>query len=440
MQSPILAAATPADAKRFASRLKAIVHSCMSNARVALTGSGMVTLLNCVRDLPTNAFSMWDVMRRVQLGLTPSDAAALAMATQLVAFRASSWPADVAAKVTPLLIMRWLKSSSPQSFTSARPALVAYFADMMGGAAVGTADENVLRVQSSLVNKLFMEAAVDVAFALAQLPHYLRLQLTRLAHGSLSDVAFIECCPPGMVGGTFRELTLLLCESPMTGSPLNLLPPYGALLAALMSDDGSLLVRWTGQWELDARLHDRLKFFAEHRKLLTSQFDLARRISDSVLRSFAFNGIGVRTTAGGSRPPATLAELDSTPAFAAILYFLSSQEAVSKQSTTALSPAHVRFMSLLEAERSAIILGASDEEKSKSAAGRYLATVGLEVLVWLRIVEAHAYLPKTPLMHAGLSAAIVDQAVAAAVGELTAIGMPFKLNADGVPSLSSVVL
>lgn len=402
----------------------------MSNSRVALTGSSMVTLLNCVRDLPTNDFSMWDVMRRVQLGLTPSNDAALAMASQLVEFRSSKWPADIAAKVTPLLIMQWLKNSDPQSFTSARPALVAYFADIMGSASVGTAGENLLRVQSSLVNKLFSEAAVDVAVALGQLPHSLRLQLTRLARGKLSDEAFITCCPPGMVGGTFRELALLICEPPQSGSPLILLPPYGALLAALLSDDGALLVRWTGQWKLDARLHDRLKFFAEHRKqLLSSNYDLARSISDAALLSFAFNGIGLRTATGGYRPPATLEELDSTPAFTAIMCLLSSQEAASKQMVTALSPAHARFLS--EAERSAISL--SDVEKSKTAAGRYLATVGLEVLVWLRIVEAHAYLPKTPLMQAGLSAAIVDQAVSAAVGELTANGM--SLTADGIPSM-----
>lgn len=69
-------------------------------------------------------------------------------------------------------------------------------------------------------------------------------------------------------------------------------------------------------------------------------------------------------------------------------------------------PLRVRFDELLAAERDGLRSGDVSE---------YCATAGFHVLHWLRVLDAHVYLPKTLLTDAGLSVGIVDAAVAAAV-------------------------
>jgi hypothetical protein len=54
VQAPILAAPTPAAAALFASTLKQINSICRHNARIAITGSGMLSLLNTLRTVPPN--------------------------------------------------------------------------------------------------------------------------------------------------------------------------------------------------------------------------------------------------------------------------------------------------------------------------------------------------------------------------------------------------
>lgn len=415
----MLAAATPSDAARFASKLKAIVSACMANSRIAITGSGMLTLLNTFRNVPVNGYAMWDAMLRVQLGVTPSNSAALAMAELLIADRAGSWPAGLASKVTTSVIVQWLSAGGPYAYTTARPALVAFFANLLGGG--DPAQSSLRSAQRALMNKLHTEAAVDAAVALGQLSSSMRLHIACLARGQLTSKALTDTFCLGILQ-SFGELVLLLCEPQVAENPLVLLPPYGALFNALLSADGTLLVSWRGgAWVLDELVRDRLKFVFEHEhELLSAHARCTKKMSSAVLKSFAADGIG--TLQGGVyRPPESMEELQRVPVFAAILSLLSKQEALTKKND-GTSPMHSKFESALHAERAG---------KRDGNVRWYVSTAGFQIMLWLRVLEAHVYLPKTPLAEAGLTASIVSSAAAAAVTAWVSQGM--SATKAGVP-------
>lgn len=163
-------------------------------------------------------------------------------------------------------------------------------------------------------------------------------------------------------------------------------------------------------------------FFAEHSGTLQAPLCyMVRRISAAVMSSFAGNGIGFKLTTGGYRAPVTLAELAAEPAFAAVRFLLASPGVASNQSSDKLWRLNL-FSDFLAAERDGLRLAEIVE---------YRATAGFHVLQWLRILEAHVYLPKTLLTDAGLTAGIVEAAVTSAVNVWVGGNLP--VAADGAP-------
>lgn len=67
-------------------------------------------MLNTLRNVPTNGYTLpvLDSLNRVQMGATPSPAAALAMANEIVASRAGRWPARIADCVLGERILKYL--------------------------------------------------------------------------------------------------------------------------------------------------------------------------------------------------------------------------------------------------------------------------------------------------------------------------------------------
>lgn len=269
--------------------------------------------------------------------------------------------------------------------------------------------------QDLVAEKVLAEASADTAVSLGQLPRSSRGHIARLVRGELTVEMLTADRGPPLFSRTFRELLLVFCE-PLTGQPLKLLPPYGSLIGALMSSDGTLLVSWRGgAWELDEQLRNRLKFFAEHRGVLLGSYNgTVHRISAAVMRSFAANGIGIRLPCGGRRALVTLAELAAEPAFAAVRSLLATQTATSDPLKP--HPLLVKFDKLLAAERN----GSLPREVSE-----YRAPVGFQVLHWLRTLAAHVYLPKTLLTDSGLSVGVIDAAVAAAAEVWASQRLPF---------------
>lgn len=67
------------------------------------------------------------------------------------------------------------------------------------------------------------------------------------------------------------------------------------------------------------------------------------------------------------------------------------------------------------------------------AAAAYLAHAGVHLLLWLRHIEAHAYIPRSALVDAGLRVGVVERVVDAAVLAWKRAGN--SVAAAGLPEL-----
>jgi energy-coupling factor transporter ATP-binding protein EcfA2 len=297
VQAPIVAAESPYDAARFAGKLKAIHDECRATSRIAIAsgGSGAITLLNSLRNLPPNGYSLWGGMTRVHLGATPSPEAARTMAKAIIRVRSKLWPEDLKKLVTPDYVLNKLTSSSspppppPPTFagaaappqddtteavaalalTAARPALVASLVELVtlvGRVDVGKdADAIAALAFRELHRKLKERTTLDAAVALASLDESQRRTIYYLAAGQLDFQALVGRLGDGPPQ-RLTELLLTLCE-PCSESPdadVTLLPPYGALFKTILDAEGNLLAEYKGlgRWELNKeKLRDPFEFF-----------------------------------------------------------------------------------------------------------------------------------------------------------------------------------
>lgn len=404
---------------------KDVITACRNSSRIAITGSGMVALLNTLRTVPVNGYALWAHMARVHLGATPPAESAAAMADAIVKHYAAKWPARVAEVVThSYLVHKLTPTSSAPAFTAPRPALVAYLADLMGEADVGDVDGVVQSAFSELADKMRQEAQVDSAVALAQLTQRQCTQIFFLASGSMRR-ADLEAATELAKERNFMGLVDTLCQ-PNTDGELRLLPPYGALFGAILDADGNMLVGWSGkEWVLHTQLRERLQFFWEHADEVQQRAGAA--ISSAVLEELAGNGIGVPAEGAAHlfRAPASLDELERLPAVKAIFDTLDTQEATAKQKDDAKSKSVKNFNRFKDD-----LSKGSARGVISSRARTFRDCLGFQVLLWLRHIDAHAYIPKTALVDAGVTAALVDAVVRAAVRVWSDMGQP--MTADGV--------
>lgn len=108
----------------------------------------------------------------------------------------------------------------------------------------------------------------------------------------------------------------------------------------------------------------------------------------------------------------------------AIFDALNAQEILKKGRNDALSQSFTAFTAHAATEAAG---------SPTPAAARYLSHAGVHVLLWLRHVEAHVYLPKTDLVDAGLPVSLVDLIVADAVSAWKSCG--YTVTAAGLPEL-----
>ena len=312
--------------------------------------------------------------------------------------------------------------TSNADLTAPRPALVAYMADLMGKAAVGSAASIAELAFNELQRKLRQEAKMDAAVSLADLPATHRACVYKLATGTANRSTLKAMIDDDQ--SDFMDLLDTVCQPPSSSSEgrLQLLPPYPALFTSMLDKNGKLLVKWEGgSWHLHESLFNRLKFFGEHSEVVTKRRGPA--ISAAVLESLAANGIGVPTAKGAEQPcraPSTFSELRQVPAVQAIFDILNTQEATKQQRDKALSKSVERFQSL-------------ESRQTSPEAAAFLANAGVHFLLWLRHVEAHAYISKNSLVDSGLRASIVDSAVDSAVRSWRDAGN--RVTRDGLPFL-----
>ena len=378
-----------------------------------------MTLLNTLRAVPPNDFTLWDSVIRVHLGATPSYDNAIVMARHIFAARMHHLPNKLTDIVTPTAAVDLLSSQTTTAallVTAPRPALLAYLFDlacMDHGDAGGVLD----RAMEKLVEKLMVESRGDAAAALTSMSSELRVCLHSLAHSG-SGAVLSDLVAPLPGASSFRELLLALCE-PLPAAALagagtgtqtipercRLMPPYGALLNSMLGENGAVLVTMTRgscQWALGDELLRMLVFFFEQERFILGTRGLSSSISTAVLGVLSDNGILVCEK--GVIAPVSLAEVQRIPVIGAVLKLLGSGESLSDLSaaTTAMDVS-------------------------------YFQNFGFRLLIWLRHLHAHSFVLRSPLTDVGLTACIVEQAASAAfrVGETLGV---FAL-VGGAPSI-----
>lgn len=213
----------------------------------------------------------------------------------------------------------------------------------------------------------------------------------------------------------FLDLLNTLCQPSGEESTLAPLPPNGEAYSSILNADGTLLVDWSGNtWKLDPLLQDRLRFFGEQHYDKVFMPRAKRSISKAVLEVLESNHIGKRDFG-------SLAEWAEVPAVRAILGVLKRQAALHPSGKP--SPFWEEFNAHCAGE-------ASPSAARKAAARKYLSAMGLNIVCWVRHVEGHAYISKSPIVDAGLRISVVDAMLGAAVRAWKAAG---GVLASGVP-------
>jgi hypothetical protein len=403
--APIVAS-TPAGASLFTQQLKTMVESCSMYARTVGTGSGMVALLTAIRAAHPNGFVLWDAITHVSLGRKPSAPVALAMAQGIIAAYATMWPPAVAHSITPQAVLAQLACSAHAQYTSARPALVACLATLMGDAREGSPDNVLAAAVRALLRKLREESVRDTAVALERMTVQQRKALLVLAKAGL--------LPDGHDEAT-SDFVAQLCEA---SSPPQLLPPYGILLRSWVSDDGSLSISSGGSRLAEPVTLNLAALLTFHKQIPMATLLAA---SKAALDMLARNGVGVDQPghAQGVRAPCTVEELSSIPAVKAIMRVLDRE---------------ARARSLSESPSSAQLSKALRAPPGSAARTELTDTAGLAILLWVRHVEAHKFFVTDELPKAGLSSAVVKDVVQAALEVIVqdCSSQGYSLDAVGV--------
>lgn len=329
----------------------------------------------------------------------------------------SRWSPDLTNAARAEVIVDWLALTP---FTSPRRALVAYMAELMQAGDVGTPDALLQAARASLLRKVRVEAELDAAVALSRIQPRHRATIRKLATGGINQNGLAAAFP---YEDDFYSMLLSICEPPaQPGGALALLPPYSVLFKAILSESGTLLVKWSaGKWHFDEHLDNRLRFFFERKDDVLKKGGPARRISRAVLKVLVSNGLGVEVSRGNFRAPATLEEVASMACVKALVSLLDEQAIASKRDPDATSPSADTFR-----ENTALL---RSNPKNVSAR-KYFGSIGFHLLLWMRNVDAHSYLPRSSLLDAQLHSGVVEQAAAAAVLAWEQHGEPMK---DGEP-------
>lgn len=424
-QAPVLAARSLGEADRFATTLKDIYTACHDISRIAVTGSGMVTLLNGLRNIPRNGYALWSSMARVHLGATPQRSAAVKMAEAIIGFRkAKKWDDDLRQAVTAERVVEMLSGpvgvASSRRMTAPRPALVAYLADLMGNAEMNSTEGILQSARTELLDKLLVEGMVDAAAAVGDMTPAQRTLLFRIATGELTRRQVEEDLREALQSQFLDQLNTL-CEPCGLDEKLQLLPPYGGVYSTVINAQGALLIEWTrGVWRLSPLLEDRLRFFGEHYR----DDKIMKRVGSAISKQVL--GVLVRHRIGDAAC-ATLKDWSKVPAVRAVLEVLDKQHERKSRKMGERSPSSLEFEKHLLVETAA----GGRSKADRAAAKAYLASFGLFFTCWLRHVQAHAYISKVPILRAGLSVSIVEELVDAAVHTWKEHGG--KVDAAGVP-------
>lgn len=437
-------------------------------ARIVVTGSGLFTLLNSFRTAHLNGFALWEAVTFAGIGSEPSSLATQAMAARLLEQYSVSWPQSVRAEITPAKLVDTFAPSAHGELTSARPALLAFALGCMGDASTGGADIVLGRAQGAVLGKLRNESVRDTLSTLVSMRRVERSVLRDIVSGeyTCAELMAIQAGKgavhfkpmkssaltavrkatgeaaldnKGIISLHPEQLAALigcLREKPMDEKGTDIVrlqPPYALLLRSWIRRNGALAVDvHDNMIDLDLVTRSNLVLIGQKRRFVKAP--LWSKVSAAVWASLISNGIGVRkvTTTPSGKPtvavyvPASAGEFYEVPALARLNTMLSAEyleaaELQKRETDEKLKKqVHVPPMPTLY---SLLRKGLSGPQ--------FQDLLGKELILAFRHFQSHIWGEVPELVHNGLTAAIVGEAVDAAVVVLGAeVGGYFAVEND----------
>lgn len=419
-----------------------VVEACSPLGRIAVTGSGLVAVLNSFRTAAVNSYTLWDAVAYLRLGSEPSPAALQPMTEAIWRAYSADWPDTAKTAITASKVAGLLRRDASDGLMSPRPALFAYTLGRMGDARAGGADAVMTAAAASAKSKLLDESVRDTALALASLSVSERLILRAIANekytcGEVRAIAAVQDRADFREGTAQPRLlaSFLIClqdqsnrgicfhskgvprscmhedgapcqcppeqDTPCRCSPFRLQPPYPQLLLSWLTEQGDLAVAINDdKISLSDAVRNNLVFIWENCAAVPKA--LRVHVSHAVMDSLANNGVGVTGQKDGApaRAPQTAAGFDAVRA----LHGMATMLKRNFQHGTAREPT---LSTLLR------------KSAAGSAAGTFADQAGREVLHGFRHFHEHDWGSAEHLTRNGLTAAVVADAVRAAASLLT---------------------
>lgn len=386
VQSPVLAS-TPQETARFTEVLKKVVERCAGHAKVGVTGRGMFSLMDAVRNHYVNGFSLWTSSKRISVGSSYNVATATAIAKALKAVHAPALP------VTPAQLVHdvGLDGRAP-GLTSARPALMAYLLQASNAHLLQKPAAAYDLGWADVVGKLNFESTRDTARGLIYMVREARDFLLQLAERPVATLDPDSASAADL--GLHDFVNALSEQSGGTGKTQSLQAPYPALLKAWILPGGDLAIDLQDNHVvLPIRSLRILQYLADQRREINAL--VKADISTAVLTTLASNGVGVRSLDKDGkpciRPPQSLEEIASIDAFQGLVRTLHKQ-----------GPSHSEN-ALLQAVN--------------AGNAQYLAEFGFTLLIGIRHWGSHYSVPSSSRLFttAGLTHRVIESALRAAV-------------------------
>lgn len=400
----------------------------------------MAALLDAVRRVQPNGFTLFDSCKRLPIGREPPPAVALAMAERLVEEYSSSWPVEVRAVVTASRLVKELTSDGLDSTFSARPALMAYVLDLVGDAHKGTGEQVFAAALNAAAIKLVQESSADTARLLHRMDAADRVVLRKLAdgtlcsnaepHGTVEDELVKRFPSEANVG----KLAAALCEADW---PPRLSAPCGKFVRSMVEAEGGLI---SCSYEGDRLVllpaaHANLTFIADRElEIPDAAKDAAARAALQVLVN---HGLGVVGKNRSLQVPRTLAGLLSIPPIVAVADALEAagrlQAADRQRKQERMAAEQQHKQQHQDAAQQRKQKDAAQQRKQQDAAqqqqkprpfksphvGKLVSLTASESLGWwlltaLRHLDAHVYFRVPHVLRNGLTASVVTAVVRAA--------------------------
>jgi hypothetical protein len=217
----------PTETFAFIAGFKLFINLSHRISRLCITGSGMLTMMQCIRMHPMQSFVMIDAVRVVATGDSPDLDDATTIANMIVPSYSRFWPQHVQDFITPQKLIETIQNNN--TVLNFHPAVMSYLCVCVKDDVSGTPETILKDAVESVWTKIFKESEVDLLLVL-QLWHDDASIRSALRHLASGDAAPLDSLKLG---------SQPILNSLRTNEGIRpFFPPYNRLLIERLELDG----------------------------------------------------------------------------------------------------------------------------------------------------------------------------------------------------------